>query len=143
VLCFLLGGGARLIPNTGRQIEVRLGIYYLAPNVCLASLSTYFSATTVIVLLNVVLLEGVFGGKASPERSLLLFMCNVAQIVFMFAIWYRWGKQPAPLLTSIKTFATIDYAKTMPRIAMAQIATDFVLLAIFLSHLVGQLGPKK
>ena len=69
-----------------------VGIYYLAPNVCLAWLSTYFSATTVIVLLNVVLLEGVFGGKASPERSLLLFMCNIAQIVFMFAIWYRWGK---------------------------------------------------
>jgi hypothetical protein len=67
------------------------GIYYLAPNVCLACLSTYFSATTVIALLNVVLLERVFGEKASPERSLLLFMCNVAQIVFMFATWYRWA----------------------------------------------------
>jgi hypothetical protein len=120
-----------------------VGIYCLASNVWLALLSMYFSVTTVIVLLNVVLLEGVFGEKASPERSLLLFMCNVAQIVFMFATWYRWGKQPEPLLTSIKTFATIDYAKTMPRIAMAQIATDFVLLAIFLSHLVGALGRKE
>ena len=105
-----------------------------------AWLSTYFSATTVIALLNVVLLEGVFGGKASPERSVLLFMCNVAQIVFMFATWYRLGKQPEPLLTSIKTFATIGYAETMPCIAMVQIATDFVLLAVFLSHLVVSLG---
>jgi hypothetical protein len=120
-----------------------IGFYFLAPSVCLAWLSTYFSATTLIVLLNVVLLQRAFGKMASPERSLLLFMCNVAQIVFMFATWYRWGKLPEPLLTSVKTFATIDYAKTMPGFAMAQIATDFVLVAIFLSHLVGQLGPKK
>jgi hypothetical protein len=121
---------------------VSVGIYYLAPNACLALLSTYFSAITVIVLLNVVLLQRVFGGIASPERSLLLFMCNVAQIVFMFGTWYRLGREPEPLLKSILTSATLDYAKTMPRVAMAQIATDFVLLAIFLSHLVGQLGPK-
>ena len=69
-----------------------VGIFYLAPNASLASLSTYFSATTVIALLNIVLLEPAFGEKASPERSLLLFMCNAAQIVFMFATWYRWVK---------------------------------------------------
>src|SRR6266478_3672108 len=56
-----------------------VGIYYLAPNVCLTWLSTYFTAISVIVLLNIVLLQRVFGGIASPERSLLLFMCNVAQ----------------------------------------------------------------
>jgi hypothetical protein len=121
---------------------VSVGIYYLAPNVCLALLSTYFSAITVILLLNVVLLHRVLGGIASPERSLLLFMCNVAQIVFMFGTWYRLGGEPEPLLKSILTSATQDYARTMPRVAMVQIATDFVLLAIFLSHLVGQLGPK-
>jgi hypothetical protein len=115
-------------------------IYYRAPH--LFWLSMWFSATTIIVLLNVVVLQRVFGRMASPERSLLLFMCNVAQIVFMFATWYRWGGQPGPLLTSVLTFATIGYAKTMPGVAIAQIAIDFVLLAIFLSHLVGQLAPK-
>jgi hypothetical protein len=44
------------------------------------------------------------------------------------------------LLKSVLTFATINYADEMPRVAMAQIATDFVLLAIFLSQLVGRLG---
>ena len=52
-----------------------VGIYYLAPNVCLAWLSTYFSATTVIVLLNVVLLEGVFGGRRLPS---VRFCCSCA-----------------------------------------------------------------
>jgi hypothetical protein len=120
-----------------------VGIYYFAPNVWLASLSMYFSVTTVIVLLNVVLLERVFGGKASPERSLLLFTCNVAQVVFMFATWYKRCGVIDPLLTAVLTFATIGYSTDMPHLAMAQIATDFVLLTIFLSHLVGQLGPKK
>jgi hypothetical protein len=69
-------------------------------------------------------------------------MCNVAQIVFMFGTWYRLGGEPEPLLQSFVTSATLDYVKATPRVAMAQIATDFVLLAIFLSHLVGQLGPK-
>jgi hypothetical protein len=127
------------------SLILSVGIYYLAPNVCLAWLSTYFSAITVIVLLNIVLLQRVFGGIASPERSLLLFMCNVAQIVFMFGTWYRLCagySETEALLKSILTFATISYADKVPRIAMAQIATDFALLAIFLSHLVGQLGPK-
>ena len=81
-------------------------------------------------------------GPKNPRGSLLLFMCNVAQIVFMFGTWYRLGEEPEPLLKSFVTSATLDYVKTRPRVAMAQIATDFVLLAIFLSHLVGQLGPK-
>jgi hypothetical protein len=119
-----------------------VGIYYLPPSVCLAAVSTYFSVGTVIVLLNIVLLQRVFGRPYLPERSLLLFMCNVAQIVFMFATWYRLCKEPEPLLTSILTFATIGYAHEMTGVAMTQIATNFVLLAIFLSHLVGQLGPK-
>jgi len=118
-----------------------VGIYFV-PSVWLASLSTWFSASTVIVMLHIVLLQRVFGPIASAERSILLFMCNVAQIVFMFATWYRWGGQPGPLLTSVLTFATIDYAKTMPRVAMAQIATDFVLLLIFLGFLLGQFGRK-
>jgi hypothetical protein len=117
------------------------GIYFV-PSVWLALLSTWFSAGTVIVMLHVVLLQRVFGSIASAERSILLIMCNVAQIVFMFATWYRLGGEPGPLLKSILTFATIGYAKTMPGVAMTQIATDFVLLFIFLGFLLGQLGPK-
>jgi hypothetical protein len=116
-------------------------IYYLAPD--LAWLSTYFSATSVIVLLNVVLLQRTFGPIKSAERSLLLFMCNVVQIVFMFATWYRLGKQPDPLLRSVLTFATIGYADKMPSwVVIAQIATDFLLLAIFLGFVIGQFGAK-
>jgi hypothetical protein len=59
------------------------------PNVWCAGFSTWFSASTVIVLLNVVLLSRVFGEVFSPERSLLLFTCNAAQITFMFATWYK------------------------------------------------------
>jgi hypothetical protein len=118
------------------------GAIYFVPSVCLALLSTWFSAGPVIVMLHIVLLQRVFGPIASAERSILLFMCNVAQIVFMFATWYRWGGVPGPLLTSILTFATFDYAKSMPGVAMIQIATDFVLLVIFLGFLLGQLGPK-
>ena len=116
--------------------------YCLPPGVCLASLSTYFSASTVIVMLHIVLLQRVFAKISSPERSLLLFICNVAQITVMFATWYRLYKEPEPLPRSILTFATIGYVETMPRVAMAQIATNFLLLAIFLSQLIGQLGPK-
>jgi hypothetical protein len=117
---------------------------YSVPSVCLASLSTYFSASIVIVLMNIVLLQGLFGKILSPERSLLLFMCNVAQVTVMFATWYRLGGYSGTeaLLKSILTLATIDYAEKMPRVAMVQIATDFLLLAIFLSYLVGQFRPK-
>ena len=96
-------------------------------------------------MLNIELLQRVFGPVADPARSLLLFMCNVAQIVFMFGTWYRLCggySETEALLKSILTFATISYADKVPAVAMAQIATDFVLLAIFLSQLVGQLGPK-
>ena len=105
-------------------------VIYFVPSVWLALLSTYISASTLIVMLHIVLLQRVFGPIKSPQRSLLLFMCNVAQIVFMFATWYRWGGQSDALLKSVLTVATIGYATTMPRVAMAQIVTDFVLLAI-------------
>jgi hypothetical protein len=82
----------------------------------------------------------VFGPPFSPERSLLLFICNAAQITFMFAIWYYLYRVPDPLIKSILTFATIGYAAEMKPVAMVQIATDFVLLAIYLSQLIG--GPK-
>jgi hypothetical protein len=118
--------------------------FYQVPTVWSAWLGTYFSATSVVVLLNIVLFQRLFGELQSPGRSLLLFMCNVAQIIFMFATWYRLGgySKIEALLKSVLTFATIGYADKMPRTAIAQIATDFMLLAVFLSHLIGQLGTK-
>ena len=115
-------------------------IYYLAPS--LAWLSTYISASTLVVMLHIVLLQRAFPPIKSPQRSLVLFTCNAAQIVVMFGTWYRLCGQPAPLLKSILTFATIEYANKMPRLAIVQIATDFLLLAIFLGFVIGQFGAK-
>jgi hypothetical protein len=124
-------------------------IYCLAPRVSpawppylLASLSTYISASTLIVMLHIVFLQRAFEPIKSAERSLLLFMFNVAQITFMFATWYKLGGVSGPLLQSVLTFATIGHAETMPPVAMAQIATDFLLLAIFLSFLLYRFGAK-
>lgn len=88
--------------------------------------------------------QRLFGDLQSPGRSILLFICNLAQIIFMFATWYRLGGylKTEALLQSVLTFATIGYAEKMPLTAIAQIATNFVLPAIFLSHLIGQLGAK-
>jgi hypothetical protein len=117
-----------------------VAIFALGPSFWLAVLSSYLSGSTVLVLLKIVLLSAVLGNIGSPERSLLLFICNVTQIVYMFATWYDFGGQKDPLLTSVLTFATIAHAVDMPKLAMIQIATDFVLLAIFLSHLIGRVG---
>jgi hypothetical protein len=113
---------------------------FLFPSLTTGLLSTYFSGVTLVAVLNIVLLQRVFGAIVSPERSLLLFICNIAQIVLMFATWYFLGGEKAPLLRSVLTFATIGYSETMPRTTIAQIAIDFVLLAVYLSHLVGRVG---
>jgi hypothetical protein len=126
-------------------------IYYLAPDVAwpiwltffLAVFSAYFSVSTLIVLLHIVLLQRAFGPIKSAERSLLLLICNVVQIVFMFATWYHWGGEPKPLLTSVLTLATIGYAKTMPSwVVITQIATNFLLLTMFLGFLLSGFGAK-
>jgi hypothetical protein len=117
-------------------------LIFFCPSQITGWLSTYISATTLIAVWNIVLLQRVFGAISSPERSLLLFMCNVVQIVFMFATWYFLYGENDPLLTSVLTFATISHSVNTPGIAMAQIATDFVLLAVYLSHLVGRVGGR-
>jgi hypothetical protein len=119
-------------------------IYCFVPGFWFALLSTAISASTLNVMLHIVFLQRAFGPIKSAERSLLLFMCNVAQIVFMFATWYRLGCYSGTdaLLKSVLTFATIGYAECMPLVAMAQIATDFLLLTIFLGFLLGQFGAK-
>ena len=56
------------------------------PTLPLAVLCSYFLLSTVVVMLHVVLLSKVFGDIESAERSLILFICNVAQLIFTFAI---------------------------------------------------------
>ena len=68
------------------------------------------------------------------------------------------GLVDKPLLRSILTFATIGYAANesiekgaiaqiptafLEPVAMAQIATNILLLAIYLSQLMGRIGPKE
>ena len=122
-------------------------IFFLrAPsNVWEAVLSTYFSVATIVVLLNIVLLQRVFGEIPTPERSLILFIFNVAQLIVMFATWYvilgHYSNSDA-LLYAILAFATISYPDKVPQLAMVQIVTDFILLAVFLSFLVSQFGRR-
>jgi ATP dependent DNA ligase domain len=54
-----------------------------------AIICSYFSLSTVVAVLHVVFLSKVFGDVESTERSLVLFICNVTQVVFMFSIWYE------------------------------------------------------
>jgi len=121
-------------------------IFYWRPSECLAWVSAV-SGSTLLVLVNVVLLSKVLGDIESPERSLILFMCNLAQIVFMYATWYHLKgayAQDEALLKSVLVLGTVGYpdkTPTVATIAQLQIATDIILLAIFLGHLAGRRQP--
>src|SRR5258708_30005179 len=56
-----------------------------------AGVAGYLLVSTIIVLLNVLFLTKLsfIGPVASNERTLLLFILNVAQVVLAFAIFYR------------------------------------------------------
>jgi hypothetical protein len=112
-------------------------------------IAIYFLASIIVYLLNVVLLDHkVFGGVRSPERSLILFMLNVVQVVLIFAILYRlerpeelggWRDALVDALLVLGTVAVPFALKERP-IAAFQVAVDFVLLAVFLAHFVGRPG---
>jgi hypothetical protein len=115
-------------------------------NLLVAILCSYFLFSTVVVLLHVVLLSKVFGDIESAERSLILFMCNVVQLVFTFSIWYELEANQArgeALLNAIFVFGTLDYPHNAMVVVAVQIATDFLLLAIFLAHIVGRVGYRE
>jgi hypothetical protein len=84
----------------------------------------------------------------SAERSLLLFIFNVAELLIAFAIFYR-GWFGLRVLEAIKNailvFGTIGYRKDnivdIGPIVPVQILLDFLLLAIFLATLIGRVGP--
>jgi hypothetical protein len=108
---------------------------------------SYLLFSTVLVLLHVVLLSKVFGDIYSAERSLILFIFNVVQLVFTFAIWYELEAHQAKgeaLFNALLVFATVGYPEKAPAVIVgAQIATNFLLLAIFLAHIVGRVGYRE
>ena len=110
----------------------------------------YLPASTIVVLFNVLFLTKLsfIGPVASNERTLLLFLLNIVQVVLAFAILYRLtlpnlNLNPwKALFKSLLVFGTIGYPEGAELIVGIQIATDFVLLAVFLAFFVGRLGNK-
>jgi hypothetical protein len=115
----------------------------LGPNLIVTIICSYFSVSTGITLLQVVFLHKVFGEMHSPSRSLILLICNVVQILFMYAAWYQLeATGPEDMLfAAVLVLATIGHPEHAPKVIVElQIATDFTLLVVFLNHLVSRLG---
>ena len=130
----------------GASVGVTVIAWLWMPWLWLAILCSWFLFSTVVVLLHVVLLSKVFGDVKSVERSLILFICNVIQLVFTFSIWYELAHltKGKALFSAILVFATLGYPKEAPPLLVGiQIATDFLLLAIFLAHIVGRVGYRR
>jgi uncharacterized membrane protein YphA (DoxX/SURF4 family) len=73
---------------------------------------TYFLASTIVILLNVLFLTKNFGTPASNERTLLLFVINVVQIILAFAIFYRRQlglRTGEALFEALRVFGTLGY----------------------------------
>jgi hypothetical protein len=113
------------------------------PRLWLSVVCGYFTVSTIITSLQVLFLGKIFGDVESPERSLILFFCNVAQIVFMFAAWYELigahSKDDA-LFYSMLVLVTAGYPSNAQLIVELQITCDLVLIAVFLAHILGKLG---
>jgi hypothetical protein len=125
-----------------------IAIWAAGPNWILLLVCSYFSLSTVFALLQVVFLTKIMGDVFSPERSLLLFIVNVVQFVFMFAGWYgyigsleKWDA----LFKSTLVLATIGYPdqNEVKSVVMLQVASNLLLFTVFLGHLIGRVGPTK
>jgi hypothetical protein len=116
--------------------------WFYGPWFCLSIFCSYFTYSTIIVLLHILFLTKVFGEMESPGRSLFLFFCNVAQVVFMFAAWYQIAglSKDGALFNSMLVLATLSYPPQSQLIVGLQITTDLVLLAVFLAHVMGKIG---
>jgi hypothetical protein len=118
--------------------------WFCGPSFWPSVVCSYFTLSTIIVLLHVLFLSKVFGDMESPERSLLLFFCNVAQIVFMFAAWYQLAgggqTKDDALFSSMLVLATAGYPPDARLIVELQITTDLVLIVVFLAHVMGKIG---
>lgn len=103
----------------------------------------YFLASTIVILLNVLFLTKIFGAPASNERTLLLFIINVIQIILAFAIFYRRQlglRTGQAFFEVLRVFGTLGYPEGAEFIIGCQITIDFMLFAVFLSFFVGNLG---
>jgi len=127
-------------------VLVCLGITITAwfvPSTYAALLCSYFTLSSVVALLDVVFLSKALGGVESTERSLILFLFNLAQMVFMFSIWYQleahFDKDEA-LYNAVLVLGTLGYPPGAKTVVEWQIVTDLLLFAIFLAHLVGRVG---
>ncbi|HEY7297641.1 MAG TPA: hypothetical protein VH684_06870, partial [Xanthobacteraceae bacterium] len=63
--------------------------WWFGPWIWLSWFCSYISTSTIIALLSVLFLRKTIGDVQSAERTLLLFILNVVQVVFMFASWYQ------------------------------------------------------
>lgn len=127
-------------------LGVTIASWYSGPYLWLSVLCSYFTASTIVTLLQVLFLSKIFGDMESPERSLFLFICNVVQIVFMFACWYELlgaaHTRDEALFMSMLVLATAGYPQNAHGIVELQIASDLVLVAVFLSHILGKIGRR-
>jgi hypothetical protein len=107
---------------------------------------SYISASTVVTLLQVVFLHQLFGEMHSTRRSMILLLLNVVQILFMYAAWYQLETTMPDqdmLLQTLFVFATIGHPEHVAHIIIElQIATNFILLVVFLNHLVSRWAPR-
>lgn len=100
-----------------------------------ALFASYFLVGTIVLMANIVFLTKIFGPLKSNERTLLLFILNVVQLILTFAVWYRseLGLQAnKAFFKAMLVFGTIGYPKGANFVVGSQIAADFFLLAIFL-----------
>jgi hypothetical protein len=81
----------------------------------------------------------------SPERSLLLLFCNIAQTVFMFAAWHRFiyaVPRGSALFDSLTVLATVGYPPQGHIIVGLQIVVDLVILVVFVAHLLSKVADR-
>jgi hypothetical protein len=120
--------------------------WYWGPTFWVTVLCSYFSASTIITLLQIVTLHRVFGEMHSATRSMMLLIVNVVQILYMYAAWYYvTTNDPGRdfLMEALYVFATIGHPdKVLYIIIKLQIATNFILLVVFLNHLISRWGIK-
>ena len=126
---------------------VLIFLLYSLPQ-CSFWIACYLLTSLIVVLLNVLFLTKHFGPVLSYERSLLLFMLNVGQVVLIFAIFYRWNLPSLDacnaLFYTLLVFGTIGYHSDAAKTIVGfQIGIDFLLLAVFLAHFVGRLGTTR
>lgn len=88
--------------------------------------------------------ESVAEKSSSSERSLLLALVNMIQIVWVFAIFYKTNDSglsyAEALFSSALVFATIGHPGDAYWLVMFQIFFGFAFIAVFLSRLAGQVG---